>query len=93
MFLEKGCDASILLDGSSTEKTAPPNLSVRGYDVIDAAKTAVESKCRGVVSCADIIAIATREAVFWVNKIFFCLKFDSDFNLFGIQTKLLYYCT
>ncbi|XP_050140421.1 peroxidase 60 [Malus sylvestris] len=60
-----GCDASILLDGSSTEKTAPPNLSVRGYDVIDAAKTAVESECRGVVSCADIIAIATREAVFW----------------------------
>ncbi|ONI01325.1 hypothetical protein PRUPE_6G132800 [Prunus persica] len=59
-----GCDASILLDGSASEKTAPPNLSVRGFDVIDAAKTAVESVCRGVVSCADIIAIATREAVY-----------------------------
>jgi peroxidase len=35
---EKGCDALILLDGSSSEKTAPPNLSVRGYDVIDAVK-------------------------------------------------------
>ncbi|KAF8412506.1 hypothetical protein HHK36_000474 [Tetracentron sinense] len=59
-----GCDASILLDGSSSEKTAIPNLSVRGYDVIDQAKAAVERICPGIVSCADIIAIATRDAVF-----------------------------
>ncbi|XP_042386907.1 peroxidase 60-like [Zingiber officinale] len=59
----KGCDASILLDGTGTEKTAAPNLSVRGYDIIDQAKSALESKCPGVVSCADIIAIATRDAV------------------------------
>ncbi|KAF8039591.1 hypothetical protein BT93_B1952 [Corymbia citriodora subsp. variegata] len=58
-----GCDASILLDGKSSEKTAPPNLSVRGYDVIDAAKAAVEAICPGVVSCADIIIMATRDAV------------------------------
>ncbi|XP_059627030.1 peroxidase 60 [Cornus florida] len=59
-----GCDASILLDGSNSEKTAPPNLSVRGYDLIDAAKAAVEAVCPGVVSCADIIAMATRDTVF-----------------------------
>lgn len=64
---EKGCDASILLDGSNSEKTAPPNLSVRGYDIIDAAKSAVEAICPGVVSCADIIAMATRDAVFLVS--------------------------
>ncbi|KAJ0806342.1 putative peroxidase [Helianthus annuus] len=58
-----GCDASILLDGSNSEKTAPPNLSVRGYDVIDAAKAAVESVCPGVVSCADIIVMATRDVI------------------------------
>ncbi|GJY54595.1 peroxidase 60-like protein [Tanacetum coccineum] len=58
-----GCDASILLDGPNSEKTAPPNLSVRGYNVIDAAKAAVDALCPGVVSCADIIIMATRDAV------------------------------
>ncbi|KAJ0616647.1 putative peroxidase [Helianthus annuus] len=62
MFL-KGCDASILLDGNNSEKTAPPNLSVRGYDVIDDAKAAVERVCPGLVSCADIIIMATRDVI------------------------------
>lgn len=63
IFCFKGCDASLLLDGSNSEKTAFPNLSVRGYEIIDAAKAAVEAICPGVVSCADIIVMATRDAV------------------------------
>ncbi|XP_038893695.1 peroxidase 60 [Benincasa hispida] len=62
-----GCDASLLLDGSNSEKAAPPNLSVRGYDLIDAVKIQVEKACPGVVSCADIIAMATRDAVNWAG--------------------------
>ncbi|KAJ4978192.1 hypothetical protein NE237_008972 [Protea cynaroides] len=59
-----GCDASILLDGSDSEKFAVPNRnSVRGYDVLDTIKSAVESACSGVVSCADIVAIAARDSV------------------------------
>ncbi|CAH8362345.1 unnamed protein product [Eruca vesicaria subsp. sativa] len=58
-----GCDASLLLDGRTSEKTAPPNLSVDGYALIDTVKTAVEKNCTGVVSCADIIALATRDLV------------------------------
>ncbi|KAK4477925.1 hypothetical protein RD792_017190 [Penstemon davidsonii] len=61
--LLSGCDASILLDGSNSEKTAVPNLSVRGYEIIDTAKGVVEAICLGVVSCADIIVMATRDAV------------------------------
>uniref|UniRef100_N1QSE4 Peroxidase n=1 Tax=Aegilops tauschii TaxID=37682 RepID=N1QSE4_AEGTA len=63
----QGCDASLLLDdapGLSGEKNAKPNKnSVRGFDVIDAIKTAVEKECPGVVSCADILAIAAEESV------------------------------
>ncbi|KAL6619592.1 hypothetical protein ACP70R_034731 [Stipagrostis hirtigluma subsp. patula] len=54
-----GCDGSILLDGNNGEKFALPNQnSVRGYEVIDAIKADLESVCPGVVSCADIVALA-----------------------------------
>ncbi|XP_028210472.1 peroxidase N-like isoform X1 [Glycine soja] len=61
-----GCDGSILLDGGDDgEKSAVPNLnSARGYDVVDTIKSSVESECDGVVSCADILAIAARDSVF-----------------------------
>ncbi|KAK9940939.1 hypothetical protein M0R45_017572 [Rubus argutus] len=62
-----GCDASVLLDDTSNftgEKTALPNLnSLRGYEVIDTIKSQLESICPGVVSCADILAIAARDSV------------------------------
>ncbi|KAJ1283265.1 hypothetical protein BS78_03G115500 [Paspalum vaginatum] len=59
----KGCDASILLDNAQSEKTAGPNQSVAGYEVIDAIKAQLEQACPGVVSCADIVALAARDAV------------------------------
>lgn len=62
----QGCDASILLDETSTiqsEKTAVPNAnSARGYDVVEAAKRDVERVCPGVVSCADVLTLAARDA-------------------------------
>lgn len=65
----QGCDGSILLNGSSSEKTSIANQNLIGYDVIDDAKTQLEAACPGVVSCADILALATRDAVVLV-KIF-----------------------
>ncbi|XP_062196228.1 cationic peroxidase 1-like [Phragmites australis] len=64
----KGCDASILLDNAQSEKTAAPNLSVGGYEVIDAIKAQLEQSCPGVVSCADIVALAARDAVSYQFK-------------------------
>ncbi|KAL2613250.1 hypothetical protein R1flu_024942 [Riccia fluitans] len=53
-----GCDASILLDGPNSEKQAIPNLTVRGYEVIDNAKVQIESLCPGIVSCSDTLVLA-----------------------------------
>ncbi|KAL3517985.1 hypothetical protein ACH5RR_020574 [Cinchona calisaya] len=63
-----GCDGSNLLDDTPTfkgEKTAGPNLnSLRGFNVVDEIKSAVNSVCYGnVVSCADILAVAARDSV------------------------------
>ncbi|KAH7865073.1 hypothetical protein Vadar_001869 [Vaccinium darrowii] len=59
-----GCDGSVLLDGSTGEKSAGPNAnSLRGFEVIDTIKSQVESLCPGVVSCADILTVAARDSV------------------------------
>jgi len=66
-FVTKGCDASVLLDDTGTlkgEKNALPNKnSLRGFEVIDTIKSALEKACPSTVSCADILALAAREAV------------------------------
>ncbi|KAE8790552.1 Peroxidase 15 [Hordeum vulgare] len=67
----KGCDASVLLDNSSSivsEKGSNPNLnSLRGFEVVDQIKVALETACPGTVSCADILALAARDSTVLVG--------------------------
>lgn len=67
VYCWQGCDASILLDSNSTnlaEKDGAGNVfSVRGYEVIDNIKEALEAVCPQTVSCADIIILASRDAI------------------------------
>ncbi|KAJ3670758.1 hypothetical protein LUZ60_008184 [Juncus effusus] len=68
-FVE-GCDASILIaptPGSmnKVEREMPENINLapEAFETINMVKAAIESKCPGVVSCADILAISARDFV------------------------------
>ncbi|KAL7094984.1 hypothetical protein ACP275_11G138500 [Erythranthe tilingii] len=62
-----GCDASVLIasPNNDAEKDSPDNLSLAGdgFDTVAKAKLAVEAQCPGIVSCADILALAARDVV------------------------------
>ncbi|VAH51710.1 unnamed protein product [Triticum turgidum subsp. durum] len=61
-----GCEGSILLDSTANntaEKDSPLNKDLRGYDVVDSIKAKLEAACPGIVSCADVLALAARDSV------------------------------
>ncbi|KAJ6812502.1 peroxidase 4-like [Iris pallida] len=62
-----GCDGSVLLADTANftgeQHAVPNNKSIRGFKVIENVKSAVEKACPGVVSCADILAISSRDSV------------------------------
>ncbi|KAG2575900.1 cationic peroxidase SPC4-like [Panicum virgatum] len=68
----QGCDASVLLAG---ERDVPPNggsLQPEALRLIEDIRREVHAKCGGPkVSCADILALATRDAVVAAGLPFF----------------------
>ncbi|KAD5507546.1 hypothetical protein E3N88_15249 [Mikania micrantha] len=68
MNIPRGCDGSVLLDGSASEpseKDAPPNLTLRAqaFVIIENLRRLVHKDCGPVVSCSDITTLAARDAV------------------------------
>ncbi|KAF7801710.1 peroxidase 55 [Senna tora] len=65
-FVE-GCDGSVIIasPNGDAEKDASENLSLAGdgFDTVIKAKQAVEAVCPGIVSCADVLALAARDVV------------------------------
>ncbi|XVF54177.1 hypothetical protein PTKIN_Ptkin05aG0159600 [Pterospermum kingtungense] len=81
-----GCDASVLISSNAfnkAERDADINLSLSGdaFDLIVRAKTALELSCPGIVSCADILALATRNLVNMVGGPFYTVKFGRKDSL------------
>ncbi|XP_051136038.1 putative Peroxidase 48 [Andrographis paniculata] len=93
-FVE-GCDASILLDPADdieSEKDSPPNESLKGFDLIDIIKSDIEAACPGIVSCADIVALAARESVLLAGGPFYPVltgRKDSTMSFLDIATSEL----
>lgn len=71
--LNQGCDASVFLDDSNgneshpIERQAIPSQTLKGFDKINLIKEELEEACPGMVSCADALALATRDGILLVR--------------------------
>ncbi|XP_071703636.1 peroxidase 41-like [Rutidosis leptorrhynchoides] len=67
-----GCDASVLVASNPYNKAERDqdineSLAGDGFDVVKRVKTALELECPGVVSCADVLAVTTRDLLVQVG--------------------------
>ncbi|XP_052166421.1 peroxidase 19-like [Oryza glaberrima] len=82
-FVE-GCDASILIAPTANNGGGAPrverdmeenrNLPQEAFDTVEMAKAAVEKACPGVVTCADVLALAARDFVHLAGGPYYAVK-------------------
>ncbi|KAG7609258.1 hem peroxidase [Arabidopsis suecica] len=65
----RGCEGSVLLElkNKKDEKNSIPNLTLRGFEIIDNVKAVLEKECPGIVSCSDVLALVARDAMVALN--------------------------
>ncbi|KAI5078773.1 hypothetical protein GOP47_0006444 [Adiantum capillus-veneris] len=79
-----GNDASILLKdpkGKSTEMYSVFSKGLRGFEVVDDIKLAVENACPGVVSCADVLTVIARDVTLELHGPFWFVPFGRKDSL------------
>ncbi|XP_074314117.1 peroxidase 3-like [Silene latifolia] len=67
----RGCDGSFLLNStanSTAEMDDIMNARLGRFEVIEDIKSQLEKQCEGIVSCADILALAARDAISFQYK-------------------------
>ncbi|XP_010272054.1 PREDICTED: peroxidase 41-like [Nelumbo nucifera] len=89
----EGCDASVLISSNAfnkAERDSDVNLSLPGdaFDLIVRAKTALELTCPGVVSCADILAHATRDLITMVGGPFYTVRLGRKDGLISQASRV-----
>ncbi|KAK6287784.1 hypothetical protein POUND7_013963 [Theobroma cacao] len=95
----QGCDASVIITssgGNTAEKDHPDNLSLAGdgFDTVIKAKEAVDAvpSCRNKVSCADILAMATRDAIALVCPLSFHPTFFCSLDTIMLLINIIHTC-
>ncbi|XP_042484447.1 peroxidase 63-like [Macadamia integrifolia] len=91
--LVEGCDASILITSTPSNKAERDhdlNLSLAGdaFDVVVRGKTALELACPGIVSCADILALTTRDLVTMVGGPHYEVRLGRKDSLVSLATNV-----
>ena len=84
-------DDTITLKGEKTASTSVNSL--KGFRLVDKIKNKLESECPGIVSCADLLTIAARDAVILVKRLALLLPFLRYFVLnkeFKMELQLNY---
>ncbi|XP_047332666.1 peroxidase 41-like [Impatiens glandulifera] len=89
----RGCDASLLIasnDFNKAERDHDINASLSGdgFDVVIRAKTSLELECPGVVSCSDILSVATRDLITMVGGPFYEVNLGRKDGLVSLASEV-----
>ncbi|KAL5159737.1 Peroxidase 7 [Glycine soja] len=82
-----GCDASILLNHPGSERTALESRTLRGFKLIDNIKIELEKRCPRIVSCADILTAAARDATLMAGGPFWEVPFGRKDNKISLARE------
>ncbi|CAL0310274.1 unnamed protein product [Lupinus luteus] len=83
----RGCDASILLNHPGSERSAFNSKTLRGFQLIDEIKGQLEKRCPKIVSCADILTAAARDATILAGGPFWEVPFGRKDGKISLESE------